>query len=278
MGEFFLHLQRQFIQIAIISVLLSYTVVAMAAKTGGDSVYREGGFLNNLDHTGVYDTNGGVYEIRGYYTQIQLSSWTTFLDGNPYIGEFTNPQITSDDRNNILGTSAQLDADPDITYTVYDALNYESNSGDYISVYEITDIRCDGVVEYAYEWNNIWIWGKANPPNSSGTPTHFDISYTEYCDEHANLGGNEPWIELSPKVQRGGSGTKWTKLSESITPVITSVNSGNPVVGSSSRQWITIGGSGFVNGFSATFRDVSNGVTYPLSLIPPASIILVVPR
>lgn len=263
MSKFSLNHQRQFVKIAVIIILLSYIAVKADARTGGDAVYRVGGWLNNLDHAGVYDTNGFVYEIRGPFTQIQRSSWSIFLDDKSYIGEFTNPTITHNDRNDILGTCAQMDAETDITYTVSSALYYESNSGVDISVDEITDIRCDGVVEYAYERNEVWIWGKADPPISSGTPTHFDISNTAYCDEHANLGGDDPWFELSPKVQRGGSGEQWTKLRPSIAPIVTSVNSGNPVVGSSNRQWIPIGGSNFKSGFSATFRDVSNNVTYP---------------
>jgi hypothetical protein len=67
-------------------------------------------------------------------------------------------------------------------------LNYDSNPDSYVSVSEIYELRCDAVVEYSYEWNNLWIWGKSDTGTSSGTPHHFDISYVPYVTEHNNLG------------------------------------------------------------------------------------------
>lgn len=56
-----------------------------------------------------------------------------------------------------------------------------------MSVDEVTDIRCDGVVKYAYEWNNINVWGRTDDGTFSGTTSYFDISYTSYVPYHANL-------------------------------------------------------------------------------------------
>ncbi|MHB0946250.1 MAG: SUMF1/EgtB/PvdO family nonheme iron enzyme, partial [Sedimentisphaerales bacterium] len=192
----------------LLSFFLGYNATA---RTGGDAVYREGAWPNVLDHGGVYDISGNVYEIKGPFHEVELSTWASFLGGQYDYGAFCNYEMMSLDRENILDTCDELDNDPDITYTASAAL-YHEDTGGRIDVYEITDIRCDGVVEYAYERNGIWVWGRASPANSGGTPTHFDISVSAYCIEHENLGGDEPWIELSPKVQRGGSGTLWTKL------------------------------------------------------------------
>jgi hypothetical protein len=60
-----------------------------------------------------------------------------------------------------LGTAEDLDDDPEITYTLFLQLAVDfGDIGNYVNVNEITDIRCDGLVEYAYEWNGLWIWGQ----------------------------------------------------------------------------------------------------------------------
>lgn len=180
-----------------------------------DARYREGSWVAfGLQHAGLRKAGVGIYEIRGYNTTIQLSDWNTFINGQTYVGAFVNPSITETDQTNILETAAAMDADPEITYTAYDILDYDEYPGIYINVDEITDIRCDGVVEYAYEWRNVWVWGRSDTGTSSGTPTHFDVSYPDYVWEHNNIGADEPWIETSPKVQHGGSGTQWTQLTQ----------------------------------------------------------------
>ncbi|MBC2581540.1 hypothetical protein [Clostridium sp. DJ247] len=198
----------------IFSSLMIFATPA-SALTAPIAVYREGGTLNPFEHAGVYKADNQYYEIKGYNHTIEISTWASFIDGKSGAYWRNNPSVDSY-RSSILSTLASLDADPGITYTMYDQLNYESNPGTYVNVSEISDIRCDGVVEYAYEWNNVWVWGKSSTGTSSGTPTHFDISYTSYVSEHANLGEDEPWIEVSPKVQRGGSSAsepwKWTQF------------------------------------------------------------------
>jgi hypothetical protein len=192
--------------------LLTPSLLAHAANESSDAVYREGGFLNSLGHAGVYKGSGYVYHIAGPWHQVEVVPLTTFIDGKTFYGYFYNTSMDSYDRLNIQDTLWLLDQDPDITYTASGQLYHESNAGSYISVDEITDIRCDGVVEYSYEWNNIWVWGRSDTGTSNGTPTHFDISNVSYTDEHNDLGEDEPWIEVSPDVQRGASGTKWTQL------------------------------------------------------------------
>lgn len=191
-----------------------FATTALAADYDADARYREGSFLTyGLQHAGLRRAGVGIYEIRGYLTTIQLSDWNTFLSGYTYIGAFINPTMTNTDRTNILSTAAAMDADPGISYTAWNMLDTDPNPGTYVQVSEITDIRCDGVVEYAYEWNYVWVWGKSDNAQSTGTPQHFDVSYVPYLPEHNDyLGADYPWVETSPKVQHGGVGTKWTQL------------------------------------------------------------------
>jgi hypothetical protein len=196
------------------TIFLGISSAAEAASyPSGSSTYRAGGSLNAHEHAGVRKNADYVYEIKGYNYTVQLSSDTSFKGGKTYYGNYSSPSITSTQRDNILATAEALRDNNSLTYTMYDQINWTSSAGDFISVGEITDIRCDGVVEYAYEWNNLWVWGRSSTGTSSGTPTHFDVSYVPYAKEHANLGSNQPWKEVSPKVQRHGNGDlKWTKF------------------------------------------------------------------
>jgi hypothetical protein len=207
---------KKFLPILLLFLLLLNiaTYASAASSPGGSATFREGGFLNGHDHAGVMRNSTEVYEIKGYSADsVNKSSLTSFKDGKTYYGTFKHKSgLTASQRDSIISTAAALAADTGLTYTMYDQINWDSTAGTYISVNEITDIRCDGVVEYAYEWNNIWVWGKTTTGTASGTPTHFDVSYVTYAKEHANLGSDEPWKEVSPKVQRGA------KACSSCTP------------------------------------------------------------
>ena len=194
---------------SLFALVLTFGIVTStnaASSPGGSATFRTGGWLNGHDHAGVMKNSSTVYEIRGYNKKVDESSLTTFKDGKTYYGTFKlKSDLTSTQRDNIIRTAEALDNDTGLTYTMYDMINWDSGAGDYISVSEITDLRCDGVVEYSYEWNNYWVWGKTSNGAKDGTPTNYDVSYVTYAKQHANLGSNQPWKEVSPKVQRGAA-------------------------------------------------------------------------
>ncbi|KWX86349.1 hypothetical protein AMQ83_19415 [Paenibacillus riograndensis] len=188
------------------------------AANAGDAGYRDGGWLTfGSNHGGLY-SGSGVYEIKGYFgSGVVHSTFDSFKDSQYFYGWFTNPSITATKRSQIINTAAAMNADPDITYTAQAQLMYDNTgSTGYVQVYEITDIRCDGVIEYAYEYNDLYVWGHSSNGTSSGNPTDFDISSKANVQFHANLGYDQPWIEVSPRVQRGAAPvsdpTKWTQL------------------------------------------------------------------
>lgn len=55
-------------------------------------------------------------------------------------------------------------------------------------------------------------------------------------------------------------------------PSVIAINGGNTVVGATTRQWFTIGGTGFAAGFSATFRDETHGTDWP-TITDPARLL-----
>jgi len=200
-------------------IIVSYAI----PQNNGDAVYRSGGLGNNQDHAGVYcsdcnDSEEGVYEIKGWWHHVNVYSWNSFIGSNLYLGSYTNPNISYWDISNIFDTLETLDLDNSIWYVAGDMLQYDLFPESWIEPDEITDIRCDGVVEYSYEWNDIEVWGISNTGNEYGTPHHYDVSSAYYVEEHNNLcmenwfDSPEPWIETSPRVQRGAYGTDWTKF------------------------------------------------------------------
>ncbi|MFZ2538981.1 MAG: hypothetical protein WAX04_08770 [Oscillospiraceae bacterium] len=183
-----------------------------------DAIYRSGAYGYN--HAGVY--NGGVwvgndyyytaYEMPGGDASVELNLMDQFIDSETYYGSYAHPDVdTTTEQNNILATCSDLENDDAIAYTWADMIIPESGVSGYIFPSQIANLRCDGLVEYAYEWRNFWVWGRANPCNTYGTPQNHDVSDVDYYSEHNNL-GLDGWGEVSPKVQRGGSGTQWTTL------------------------------------------------------------------
>lgn len=204
---------KNFLKKIIPATLIIVFCTLGTAFASGEAVYRSGGWGNDYEHAGVYDGNGKVYEINGPFTHVTYDDWSTFLAGKTYWGAYINPSMSSYDRTRILNTAAALASNTAITYTGLYMIDTIVGAGAYITTDEITDIRCDGVVEYSYEWNNIWVWGRSSDGTQYGYPTHFDVSDTRYTYEHnLNLGKDQPWIQTSPYIQRGAAGQNWTQL------------------------------------------------------------------
>ena len=182
-------------------------VCQMGTETIGDALYREGGLLNNLNHAGICNSSIAIVHIPGYWHSVEVVSWSDFLDGSEYIGYCNKTNMSTIDKEDVRALANSLPTYTNITYTMWDALNYDRNENEeeyYIQPYEITDIRCDGVVEYCYEFIGLRVWAQFQDP------IHYDISDPDYVEEHNDLGADEPDEELSPKVQRGGCGHQYT--------------------------------------------------------------------
>lgn len=213
-------------KIIISSILLPFALVSFSNTTHaadpGDAGYREGGYLTvGSDHGGVYygylAGSPYVYEIQGYLQEgVELNSFSTFKASKTFYGWMTNPKVTATKRQNMLDTLEAMYNDPGITYTMYAQLKYDSNTSTVVQVSNITDIRCDGVIEYAYERNDLMVWGPTDTGTAYGTPTNYDISLKANVKGHSNLGFDQPYKEVSPRVQRGNAPVtdpfKWTML------------------------------------------------------------------
>jgi hypothetical protein len=91
---------------------------------------------------------------------VRWASWKDFLGGNTYQGTYrpkTAPSSAS--RDNFVYMGRRL-KDEQITYDSIYEVNYNtSTAGSRVESHEITKMRCDGVVEYVFEWYGFRVQG-----------------------------------------------------------------------------------------------------------------------
>ena len=148
----------------IFSLLLANVAPAFAASHYGDAVFRDGTLLGATWHAAInnyYTVGQSVVHAPGGSSVVQRASWTAFISTNTITGKPNNYQgppqyrsgMTESDLNNILNTALYLADRANVTYNAIDLMQ-GSTSGTYISPGGVTQLRCDGLVEYCYEWYN----------------------------------------------------------------------------------------------------------------------------
>ena len=152
--------------IALFVVVATRFSVAEANAAGtwkGYAVYRDGVVLNINDHAALMDENNiGVYKpiihAVGYGNTVQWGTWSEFLDGNNYLGLYRpkNCTITSTLANSFISKARELRG---ISYNVLDQIVYSAGSSTWVNPENISCLRCDGVVEYTYEWYGYRVGG-----------------------------------------------------------------------------------------------------------------------
>jgi len=181
-------------------------------KTGceyGDAVYR---VLNmpayNYNHAGIF---AGLDSLGVPKARVALGSGTNAAEvpfyetfssyGSKYYGAYTLEDVDLDfgQRRSIAMTAKEI-TDAEVPFTsdlIPVCIEYYGSSFDG-SVSDMSGIRCDGLVEYAYEKNGFRVWSNKVFPDSMW-------SILKYPDLHNNKPGGErrPDIEMSPWAQRG---------------------------------------------------------------------------
>ncbi len=172
-------------------LLLTFTSNSFAYNDySGLAVYRDGVAVGPIElnwHAGLmYHENvkeygyNAIIHIHGPGYDVDFCSYgfdneDDFLGENDFMGVFAADDCTSNDLNYIRETASELTMQA-ISYTFFSLLEYKDNPGTYINPSEIDKLRCDGVVEYCYEWNNVMI-------------RDGDISKTSLVDDHSFLIG-----------------------------------------------------------------------------------------
>jgi hypothetical protein len=156
---------------------------------------------------------------------IQIETFLEYQDGQEYYGAYTagdEGYLDHATRLSILETAKAL--------TFQDIYWPTTDPGDVLtpkwngsrwdgSITNILYMRCDGVVEYAYESNGVMVWGREDEPGYRDITESVDlVSYGPLCNcnlwDHNNLvlPVNEDGSELTPDVQRGAIAPGHTRM------------------------------------------------------------------
>lgn len=182
-----------------ISILVFANVTpAFATDHTGDAVYKDGTLGGLTWHAAINDqsiTGVEVIQAPGLFNVVQYAPWSSFVGSNTYQGP---PQykygMTANDSQNVINVARLLANKNNIIYTGIDMMHGFS-TGTYIYPDNVKALRCDGVVEYCFEWYNF--------PIMSPGAGMWDISNKNYIWRHssavtANLNPVSQWSVMNP--------------------------------------------------------------------------------
>ena len=161
----------------------TYTVTSTLGYKGY-AVYRDLGkgaeafsdmFLNHPNdwHAGLMDEKYAsdylsVIEMPGIFDDIQWSNWSDFVGELTYRGTYKPKQAISDNSRNLIISLARELRTKDIGYLFTHQLRATIRpEATKIEPDDVVDIRCDGLVEYCYEYFGFRVFGN---------DTYWDIS------------------------------------------------------------------------------------------------------
>lgn len=125
---------------------------------------------------------------------IQWCTFDKFLSGQTYTGIY-RPQkpLTDADKGRVISLARQLLEQGDISYTVTKQLDATLQPGaTKIQPTDVTSVRCDGFVEYCYEYYGYRIYGDDD---------HWDITKSDAANVEEHAGNPLLAQNVSPKKQ-----------------------------------------------------------------------------
>lgn len=216
-----------FIMFSIIASLPLFIFNSYAAVgLEGYAIHRDGAFLGTTWHAGLMDKaqpnmTSVVTHAGQSIDTVMYGSWSDFLNENNFKG-FYSPKCTmsSNQRDNVTAMGRRLISE-NILYSPTAQLSNAYGAGDIIEPDEINTIRCDGVVEYCYEFFNIKIYG---------SDTKWNISLNGNQSHHA-------LATITPKKQAEDYMTPWFNLININSNKGLEVINGSKVNGTDVQQW-----------------------------------------
>lgn len=147
-------------------MMFSFIVNASAASgCQGYAIHRDGAFFGTTWHAGLMNKAKATYtnpciHIGGLNQGVTYCTWNTFLNGNTFKGVYKPKSgITSSGRDNVVAMGRRLITE-DLGYTPLSQIDhFVTSSSEWVSPDKLWLIRCDGVVEYCYEWYGYRIFG-----------------------------------------------------------------------------------------------------------------------
>lgn len=182
----------------VITILFTFfTCSSVFAATGyqGMACFRDGVMGGLQWHAGLYYQPNANYSwpivhIGGDGDIVSRCDLATFNDGNTFKGVYYKSGVTSSKLDSIRYLADELASDYTIgyPYLAFNMLEHSASSG-YIYPYHINTLRCDGVVEYCYEYYGV----KLQTYYDYNTSTdHWDISEVDDCEWHTAGNGMSP--------------------------------------------------------------------------------------
>ena len=209
----------------------------------GYAVYRDGAILENW-HTGIMSNshpkknNPVIHAGEGGNTNntVRYGKWDSFVPGSKNFKGFYCPNSGIPDLyvNSIVSVAYAMTLE-NILYTPLKQLDYTSTNNMFVHPGEITHSRCDGVVEYSYELNDIRIYGNDD---------YWDISKRGSQNKKHHSG-----IKITPKKQASVYMTRWEPKNKVVYMVNQQTGKGLDVCGPSAsdgaiiQQWEYLGAS-----------------------------------
>jgi len=186
-------------------VLLFSTGVEQTKAAGGYqgyAVYRDNVLYGYTWHAGImYQKYASDYQpvvqAPGPGSVVKHDTWSGFLTGDKFMGVYRPNADPSSAQRDLFVVMARNMATYNISYTIYNPISVSPATGTYVKPGDIYDIRCDGVVEYIYEYYGFRVYG-----SNSG----WNISYNSAANRSAHSG-------MNPQVQ-----TNYLTLITKVTP------------------------------------------------------------
>lgn len=157
----------------------------------GYAVYRDGVLGNINDHAALMDEDNishamPVIQATGYGETVNWVSWDKFLGEQTYLGLFKpyGCTITSARADSFIAKARELRG---ISYNVLDQIVYSAGDSTWVRPEHISHLRCDGVVEYTYEWYG---WRVGGPDDEWDITRNLTANYWEHSG-----------IAITPRLQ-----------------------------------------------------------------------------
>lgn len=162
----------------VFSIVLALTLVASVWLVpvsavdgyGGYAVYRDGVELLGVDfwHAAIMQRPSTDYSMpvihhpgkNTDYPYVKRDTWESFMDGQNFQGVYRHPNKSAFNyaKDYIVDLARCLAAE-NIEYTLFHQVDYNTPLGDWVLPEDITKMRCDGVVEYCYEYHGLRVYG-----------------------------------------------------------------------------------------------------------------------
>lgn len=200
-AEIFNNTKNDEIRHAISSATGSPTIAVIASRATGKqgyAAYRDGVTSAGIEinwHTGIITagSSAAAYTFAhaaGTGSTTGTTNYLGFIDEGSPMGYYrpASTALSSSKRDAVCATATAL-ANEHIGYVFATPIRYSISSiaTDKYPISDIVAIRCDGFVEYAYEYNDIRVYGD---------DTYWNISKAgdSYTDEHGGF-------QLTPRIQ-----------------------------------------------------------------------------